>query len=126
MAKPTLGTLLDQMQQLRDERRDLEAQSKELKTKYEELEIKAIEMMENAGLDKASGELATASLSENEVPSVTDWNRLLPCIKRNGAWQLFERRIAKGAWVELVQNRKGRALPGVESYVTKRINLRTR
>ena len=126
MAKPTLGTLLDQMQQLRDERRDLEAQSKELKTKYEELEIKAIEMMENAGLDKASGELATAAVSENEVPSVTDWNRLLPWIKRNGAWQLFERRIAKGAWVELVQNRKGRALPGVESYVTKRINLRTR
>jgi len=126
MAGPTLGTLLDSMQQLRDERRDLDAQSKDLKTKYDELEVKAIDMMQKLGLDKASGELATASLSEVETPSVTDWTQLLRFIKRNGAYQLFERRIAKGAWMELVESRKGKALPGVESYTNIRINLRTR
>jgi hypothetical protein len=122
----TLGEVLDEMVQIREQRRDLDAQDKKLKLEYDELEEKALAMMHKQGLDRASGNMATGSVSETEIPSVVDWTKALRWIKREHAFQLFERRIAKGAWVEALEMRKGRPIPGIETIVKTRLNLRTR
>ena len=121
-----LGELLDEMYEIREQMRDLDSQHKALKAKYDETELEALEEMRKQGVEKASGSLASASISETEVPSVTDWDKVLHWIKRNSAFQLFERRISKGAWVELVAGRKGKALPGIEAVPRTRLNVRTR
>jgi hypothetical protein len=78
------------------------------------------------GLDKASGSLASASLSETEVPAVKDWTKLMRFIKKNHAYHLFERRLAKSSWQEEVEVRNGRPLPGVEPFTKIGLNLTTR
>lgn len=125
MAK-SIGETIDEMQKIRDEKRDLEAQVKDLNAKYKELEEAAIEALKKSGLEGAKGELATASLSVTEVPTVADWTKLMRFIKKEAAYHLFERRIAKSAWQEMVANRKGKPLPGVDSFEKTSLNLRTR
>lgn len=122
----TIGEMLDEMHQVREEKRELESQVKDLNAKYKDLEDVAIEALKKAGLEGAKGELATASISETEVPNATDWTKTFRFIKKEGAYHLLERRISKSAWQEMVALRKGRPIPGVESYVRTSLNLRTR
>lgn len=126
MSDQTLGELIDELQQIREERRDLTAQDKALSSQYKETEAKVIAELNRVGLEKASGALASASLSETEVPAVKDWTKLMRFIKKNGALHLFERRLAKSSWVEEVQARNGRDLPGVEAFTKVGLNLTTR
>lgn len=126
MADRKLGELIDDLQQIREERRDLSAQDKALSAQYKETEKLVIEELNRIGLDKASGTLASASLSETEVPAVKDWTKLMRFIKKNGALHLFERRLAKSSWIEEVEARNGRDLPGVEAFTKVGLNLTTR
>ena len=124
--KKTIGELIDDLAEIRDQRRELKTQDDELRAQYVEIEATTIEEMKKQSLEKASGDLASASISENEVPSVKDWNKLTSWIKKNAAYHLFERRVSKAAWSELVTNRKGRPLPGVESFEKVSLNIRAR
>lgn len=125
MADRPLGDIIDELQQVREEQRELSAQIKELNERINVLKADALEQMKRLGIAKASGELATVSVSEIEVPSVTDWTKLMRYIKRESAFHLFERRISKSAWGELVASRQGKAIPGVESFTKVDLNIRS-
>ena len=126
MATEKLGDMIDDLHRLRAERKDLKTQDDALRTEYKETEELVMNELNRTGLEGAKGDLASVSLSETEVPAVKDWNKLLRFIKKEGALHLFERRIAKGAWVGLVESRKGRPLPGVETFTKKGLHLTSR
>ena len=126
MAVKKLGELIDEMYQIREERSDLSAQDKELKSKYDELSDEITAQLQRQDIDGARGELASVSLSETDVPAVKDWNKLTPWIKKNDAMHLFERRISKSSWVELLNLRKGRPIPGIEAFTKIGLNLSKR
>jgi len=121
------GENLDEMFELREAKRDLEAQVKDLTAKYKELEEATIAELIRLKLDAARGEMASASISRVVVPNPTDWTKIMAWITRYKRYDLFERRIAKAAWLETVQNRPKQApIPGIESYEKISLNLRTR
>jgi len=126
MSKTSLGELIDELHELREQRRDLDSQNRELKLRYDEVQEEVLRQLKAQGLDQGRGDRASVSISETVIPNVTDWTKLMTWIKRNQALHLFERRITKSAWMELVEMRKGRPLPGVESYTKETLNLRTR
>lgn len=126
MNNKTIGQILDELYEVREQRRDLASQDKALRLQYEELEQLALDEMKRLGLEKASGEMSSASVSQNTVPSVVDWGKLMRYIARHKAFHLFEKRVSKSAWVEEVESRRGRDLPGVESFTKIGLNVRSR
>lgn len=57
-----------------------------------------------------------AELKPLKSPSLFDWNKLTKYVKSKNAFELFQRRINKSAWLEHLDSRKGRPVPGVKSF----------
>lgn len=121
-----IGEKINTLYQLREQIRALNEQLKPLDEHKRALEAEIIEDLDNTGIDKASGELATISISENVVPTVEDWDTFHRFIKRNNYFFLLERRAAAAAYRELLESRKGRTIPGVISFKRRTLNLRKR
>jgi len=121
-----LDTMIDGIYDIRNEIRALNKQVDELKTQKEEMELKLIDMMDAVGTDQSRSSVATATISETVVPQVTDWDAFWKFIMRNKATYLVERRPAAVAFRETLEQRKGRAIPGVSSFTKRTVGIRVR
>lgn len=124
MAKLTIGGLTDKMFDLRDKKRALEEKIKELEEQYKEAEAQLIELLDEQGTDRGSGAAANCTISESIVPQVTDWDTFYKYMHKNKYWHLLERRPSVTGCRELFET-KG-AIPGVEKFKKRRINLRSK
>lgn len=120
--KVTSGSLADAMQQIREEKRKHEEIIKELNTKLEALEAQLIEHMDLEGITKATGTLASVSISESIKANVTDWDEFYKWIFKHKYTHMLQRRPADLACREIFES-KG-SIPGVEPFVKRTINLR--
>lgn len=119
----TLGILIDDLQNRREQKRKLEADLKLIQDGIEQAEQAVLAAMDKAGLDKATGKLASVSVSENIKPSVEDWDAFYAYIGRHKFWHLLERRPSVTGCRELFET-KGK-IPGVVPFKKRSINLRT-
>lgn len=123
----SLGKKIDKLHALRDK---ITAENKKvdaLKQQKNELEAEIINDMKAHGdLEQASSSKATATRTIQPVPHVTDWERFYRYILKNRALHLLERRPAGAAYRELMEQRKGRAVPGVETFNKETLSLRKR
>lgn len=124
MAKKTMGQITDELHIAREEIRELEKVVKKKKAEYETRATKALERMEAEGTSKVTGELATMSISVNNVPNVGNWDKFYQYIARNKAFHLLERRPAAKPCREELEARRNRAIPGVEWFEKRSLNLR--
>ena len=112
-----------------DIRNEIKAVNKQvdgLKAQKEEMELKLLEMMDAVGTDQSRSSVATATITEVVVPQVTDWDAFWKFIFRNKASYLVERRAASVAFRETLEQRKGRAIPGVSSFTKRTVGIRVR
>ncbi len=124
--KQTIGDLIDNLFELRE---DIRAQNKiidGLKGEKAEIEAQLMERLDAQGIDKSAGEVATVSISENIVPNVEDWDSFYKFISRYKRFDLLERRAAAAPFRELLEDRRGKPIPGVQSYPKRTLNLRKR
>ncbi len=122
----TIGASIDKLKQIRDQVRALTKQANELKKDQYDLEANLMGLMDEQGLEKSSGKLATASLGEDEITSVEDWDSFYRFIKRHSAFYLLERRPAQAANKEAREHRKGHMpIPGTRVIPKRKINLRS-
>lgn len=122
----TIGATIDKLKQIRDEVRSLTKQANDLKKDQYDLEVHLMGLMDEQGLEKSSGKLATASLGESEITSVEDWDAFYRFIKRHNAFYLLERRPAQAANKEARENRRGQSpIPGTRVIPKRKINLRS-
>lgn len=124
MAKKTMGQITDELQIMREEIRDLEKVVKKKKAVFDAAVEKALARMEEEGTSKVTGEMATMSISVNNVPNIGNWNKFYQYIKRNNAFHLLERRPAAKPCREELEARRNRAIPGVEWFEKRTLNLR--
>lgn len=124
MPKLTLAQLGDKMHEVREEKRALEEQVKVKEEEYKALEILLIEALDEQGMTKGDGKQANFTISESTVPQVTNWDDFYRYIHKNKYWHLLERRPSVTGCRELFDT-KG-AIPGVEKFTKRRINLRTK
>lgn len=125
LEKPkALGTLIDDLNGIREKRRLIAEQEKVLEAEYKELEENLLARLDAEGMDKATGKTATISVSTNVVANIVDWDKACAYIKRTNNFQLLQRRISDPAFRELMELKGLKELPGLEAFSKKRLNLR--
>lgn len=120
----TLGAEIDRLYKLRDQIGELKDQLKEMEAVYSARENALAERLDAEGTARATGRLATASISYTVVPQVEDWQAFWDFIHRTKKYELLERRAAARPYRELLEQRK-KAIPGVVPFTKRKLNLRT-
>lgn len=101
---PTVGSLIDKLDDLREKKRKADLVVKELEAQYSELDTVLMQRLQAEGMQKASGKKATYSLGEEVVATVVDWDIAWKTIAKQP--QLMQRRISNPAFRELLEHSK--------------------
>jgi len=122
------GTLLKLFIALRDRRArrkaDFQLDDVDDKEKQERIEIEFLKRFNERGIDNVSARgIGTAYRSVRASAKVADWDSLLEFIKKEGAWEMLERRVSKVA-VEQFKAETSDLPPGVDWGETQVINFR--
>jgi len=120
----SLGDTINEMFELRERKRELNAELKDIEQAIRDLEGQILQGLDEQGVQQTRTGRATATISEQTIPSVQDWDAVYDYVRENEAQYLFERRLAAGAWRELHES--GETVPGTEPYVRRTVNLRRR
>lgn len=118
----TQGELVKRLREIRDERRRMRELDKMLVADWRAAEAAMIAVLDTQGATKVSTDEGTASLTEDDVPMVKDWDAFLTECRMNDKMYLLQRRVATAAWRELKLN--GFETPGIETYKKRTISLR--
>jgi len=87
-----------------------------MKREEEELAQSLLEAMGTLGVESLSSNIGTVSIKKTTVAKVVDWDALFKFISRNKAWHLMQRRVSDPAYRELMERRRGKDVPGTESF----------
>lgn len=121
----TLGECIDQAYTLRAERlevqREMEAKLETLKAGEKDLNDHIINTFSKNEIEGAKGSIASASISQDPIPTVEDWPKFYAYILKTKSFDLLERRPAKLAckarWDEKV------TIPGVKKFIVPKLSL---
>lgn len=121
--KGPLGTGIDKLDELREQKRVLETKVKEIEDTYNELAESLMARLDAEGADKATGKKATVSISKSLTGQVEDWDKFSAYVIKNKYLHLLQRRLSDPAIRELLET-KGK-VPGVTPFTKRRLNLRS-
>lgn len=117
----TLGSRIDHLHELREQKRALEAQLKGVQELMDRAEFELIQLMEREGVTKSTGKHATVLVQDSVRPTVEDWNAFYAFIKKHDYYHLLERRPSVTGCRELFET-KG-SIPGVVPFTKKVIRM---
>lgn len=120
------GALLKRLINARNDLRAAEEVAKKKKEAYDILAQQMIDQLDADGTTMTGDkDVATASITDTVVAQVVDWDKFYRYISKNKAFYLLQRRVADKAWrEEVIDQRKGRLIPGTEKFTKRRLNLR--
>jgi len=116
-----LGSSIDELYELRDQRLGYERKAKEMKEQEQTMRNAILACLQDSGLQKASGGVATASIKIATIPIVTDWDQVFGYIKKHDRFDLVQKRISVLAWRDMYLNQD--FVPGTEAVEDMDINL---
>jgi hypothetical protein len=123
----TIGARVEQYLKLRDKKAEIAKRHKEELEPYNQalyaLETLFQRAMDAQGLENLKTEAGTAYKSTVGSVSVADWDAFFEWVQENRAWHLVEKRPAKTA-VEEVLEETGELPPGLDYSRTVKINVR--
>lgn len=122
----TLGENIDLLWKIREDMRELKDKIAELQKRYDVVEAELTQQLAADNTLQAAGHKATATIQESVVPKVTDWDEFYRYIHRNHAYHLLARSPLAAPYRELMQQRKGKDIPGVVPYTRRTLHLLTR
>lgn len=117
----TLGEAIDKLYTVRASRLALARDIKELQAKEAAAKLAVLKLLEETGLKKASGQLATAGITTDDIPYIKDWDQVYEYIKINDRFDLLQKRIGVVAWRDLFKD--GILVPGTEAAVDTDLSL---
>lgn len=118
----SIRDIIKRMAEIRAERRAISDRDKELIDEWRSNEMELIIRLDEQGQTLARTEEGTASITEQILPQVVDWDVLFEHIQETGDFHLLQRRPAAAAFREL--NSAGIEVPGIEPYTQRSISLR--
>jgi len=119
-----IGKVISQMLEIREERRKIGARDKELVALWEAGQATLINALDAQTQTTAGTPFGTATITEEVVPQIDDWDTYYAYIKDNDAWHLLQRRPAAAAFREL--HEAGEVVPGASAFVKRSISLRAK
>lgn len=127
MARPkklTLGDLIDQGAEIKDRLDEANKVVREIQKQKTENQEAIIAALEAQGITSSGGAAYTASVSEEEVFNIDDYEALSRFVVRNKATYLFQRRLSTTAVRELIEQKGGKLLPGLTKAKIKKLSFR--
>jgi hypothetical protein len=129
-AKPTLGSIADEMWELREQKRAIAAQEKEINAKLETLEADMLVMLDEQGIDSAKGKKGNVSLGKPMTSFSFDteggadgFEKFMAFVAKNKYFHLVQRRVSEPACREIFES-KG-VVPGLKPFIKRKLNLTT-
>ncbi len=107
---------------VRHERQEIKARDKELIALWRDLEAEFMAALDAQGQKRAGTASGTATITENILPVIKDWDALTAHIMETGDTHLLQRRVSSASFREILS--AGGSLPGVEPYTQRQIALR--
>ena len=124
MAK--LGTLLDRLLKADALIKEAEKKVKKLKEAYAKIELEVFNEFDKEDIAGAMGRVAQATLSRPLYPTLKDYESFERFVYRNKALDLLQRRVHKLNWLDRLEVRKGRPIPGVETFQKTVLSVKQR
>lgn len=121
MSEITLGQAIDSLYQARAARLVKAKEVKDLQIVEATAKVEVLKLLGEAGLAKASGMLATAGITIEDIPFIKDWDAVYGYIKINDRFDLLQRRIGVVAWRDLYKD--GILVPGTEQAIDTDLSL---
>lgn len=118
-----LGSMIDNLWQLREDKRKSETATKLIEKDIEAAETELLERLDKEGMDKATGRLGTISIGEALVGTIEDWDAFTAFLAKTKNFQLVQRRISDVAYRELLG--MGKPVPGIKPFTKRKLNLRS-
>jgi len=123
----SVGSLIDEMHDIRERRRELAKEEKQLGQEYEALQASLISSLEATGQTGGASDIASASIKTTNVANVQDWEVFHKWLRKTNRLYMLERRPAQAAFREYVENSRGhKPPPGVVTFEKTTISLRNR
>lgn len=116
----SLGACADLLFDLREKRLKAERQVEAMRSEEARLKDHIINALPK-GDTGARGRHHQVAVVTATVPRVVDWDRFHQYIKRTGAFELLQRRVADAAVAERWDDRK--TVPGVEPHTIVKVSL---
>ncbi len=118
-----LGTMIDRLykaqQHIAEASREVaraERVVQQRKHKAAGIETEIRNRFKRSTLEGAEGKIARVSLKKVVGPQLKDWDKLAAFVLKNKACELFQRKISKQAWLDWLDDRKQRPVPGIQKY----------
>ena len=118
----TTTELIDERASNKEQLDLLNKQIKELKQHEQLLDVLLLKKMDAEGLSRTANGIASASINEDTVPEITDWEAVFEHISQTGDYSLMQRRMSSVAYKEVLK--LGEDVPGVKPRTVRRINFR--
>lgn len=120
----SLNDTINELYEIREQRSELARKDKALKEQFDLLKARVMEQLDEQGLQLGRTDVATASITEEEFPSLVDWDVFTEHLKNEDAFHLINRAVGVRAWRELHQS--GETVPGVAAVTKRDLSLRKR
>jgi len=119
-----LGSIIDKLHALREERRALSKEDKALKADFDENKATLIEHLDEQGTKRASSDFATASITESDVGTIAERERFWKWIMRTKRYEMLTWNISQPALREYIEQSRGnKPPPGIEMFTKRDISL---
>ena len=121
-----IGNIIDQLWQLREDKKALAEQEKLITAQVEVLEAQLYERMDSEDTTKSAGKRASVTLGTTDIVQLDGedgFELFTKYIKKTGYFHLLERRVAQLGARELLAS-KG-AIPGCKVFTKRKISLTT-
>ena len=100
-----------------------EVAEKKEQIKLDKLEAQCMARFKQDKIKGIKSSLAVAELKTITGASVHDWRKLVAYITKNNAFELFQRRVNKAAWLEHLEARKQRPVPGIKKFQRVKLSV---
>lgn len=113
---PRVGTLIDKYAKAYANYQKADQAAKALKSTYNEIGEKILAALKKEDLNNATGVTASVKITSMKVPHITDYAKLEKFLYANKALDLFQRRLNTKAFLDRIEARKNRPIPGLKIY----------
>ena len=121
-----VGAEIDKLAPLDEKLKKANAAAKAAKDAFDEQRDFVMDVLAYRNLDGGKGKKKSVTVGDEEVGKITDTEKFWNFVHRNKANELLQNRISNPAYRELLQVRKGRPIPGVETVKVKKLYIHSR
>jgi hypothetical protein len=118
----TPGSLIDLVFVLREQRKLIEARAELIKADEDRIKEHLIQRLTKSELTKLAGKIAQCSLTQTDVASAEDWDKINEYIEKQDAWDLRNKALNQAAL--RARREAGEVVPGVTWFRDVKINVR--